>query len=74
MSTKRIGWIFIVGGGEDVATGEDMDRGDGVGKAELLGGGVYLGSQSSACSVGKKRQEVHLGVATMEGRVSGDEE
>ena len=43
-------------------------------KSGLLGSGVCLKSQSSAHSVGKKRQEVHLGVAMLEGRVSGDEE
>ena len=38
------------------------------------GSGVCLGSQSSAHSVGKKRQEVHLGVAMLEGRVLEDKE
>ena len=67
--------ISIVGGDEEVVTTRDeMDRGDGVGKEELLGGGVCLWSQSSAHSVEKKRWEVHLGVATTDGRVSGDEE
>ena len=37
------------------ATGEERDKGDRVGKEELLSGGVCLGSQSLACSVGKKR-------------------
>ena len=34
--------------------------------------GVCLGSQSLARSVGKKRWEVHPGVAMLEGRVLGD--
>ena len=51
-----------------------MDRGDGVGNSGPLGSGVCSGSQSLACSVGKKRQEVHPGVATLDGRVSEEEE
>ena len=50
MSTERTGGISIVGGGEEVVTDEEMDRGDGVGKEEPLGGGVFLGCQSSMCS------------------------
>ena len=42
----------MVGGGEEVTTDEERDRGDGVGKSGLLGGGVCLESQSSAHSVG----------------------
>ena len=51
MSTERTGGISKVGGGEKVTTGGEIDRGDGVGKEEPLGGGVYSGSQSSLCSV-----------------------
>ena len=65
---ERTGGISIIGGEEEI------DKGDGVGKSGPLGGGVCSGSQSSACSVGKKRQEVHLGVATLDGRVLGEEE
>ena len=50
MLTERMGGISIVGGGEDVTTGEEMGRGDGVGKLELLGDGVYAESQSLAHS------------------------
>ena len=71
-SIDRTEGISIVGG-EVVTTDDERDRGDGVGKAELLGSGVCLGSQSSACSVRKKRWEVHPGVAMFEGRVAGDE-
>ena len=70
---ERTGGISIVGGGEEVTTEEEMDKGDRVGKSGPLGGGVCSGSQSSARSMGKKRQEVHLGVATMDGRMSRDE-
>ena len=69
-----MGEISTVGGGEEVTMEDKMDRGDGVGKVELLGGEVCLGSQSLACSVGERRWEVHLGVVTTDGRVSGDEE
>ena len=72
MSTDRTGGISTLGGDEEVATGEERDRGDRVGKAEPLGSGVCLGSQSLARSVGKKRQEVHSGVAMLDGRVAGD--
>ena len=51
-SIERMEGISIAGGGEDVATGDEMDRGDGVRKEELLDGRVYSGNQSSACSVG----------------------
>ena len=74
MSMERTGGISIVGGREEVTTGEERDRGDGVGNSGLLGGGVCSGSQSLACSVGKKRREVHPGVVTLDGRVSGEEE
>ena len=56
-----------------VITGEEMDKGDGVGKEEPLGSGVCSGSQSPMDSVGRRRA-VHLGVATLEGRVLGEEE
>ena len=74
MSTERTGRILIVGGGEDITTGEDKDKGNRVGKVEPLGGGVCLGSQSSTYSVGEKGRVVHPGVATFNGRVLGDEE
>ena len=45
-----------------------------MGKAEPLGGGVCSESHSLACSVGKRRREVHLEVATFDGRVAGDDE
>ena len=51
MSTERMGGISIVGGGEGATTGEEMGRGDRVGKEESLGGGVCSGSQRSMCSV-----------------------
>ena len=44
MSTERTGGISIVDGGEDVTIGEEIDRGDGVGKAGPLGSGVCSGS------------------------------
>ena len=74
MLMERIGGISIVDGGEEVTIEDEMDKEDRVEKSKLLGDGVYLGSQSSACSVQKKRQEVHPGVATFNGRVSGGEE
>ena len=72
-STERTGGISIVGGGEEVTTGEEIDRGDGVGKEELLGGGVCSGSQSSTCSA-ERGQVVHPGVVMLEGRVFGEED
>ena len=53
---------------------EEIDKGDEVGKEEPLGSGVCLGSQSLARSVGEKRREVHLRVATLDGRVLEEEE
>ena len=53
--------------------GEEIDRRDGVGKEELLGGGVCSGIQSLTFSV-ERGCVVHLGVAMVEGRVFGDEE
>ena len=50
MSTERIGGISIVGRGEEVTTGDKMDKGDRVEKSELLVSGVYSGSQSLVCS------------------------
>ena len=41
---ERTGEISIVGGGEEVTMGGEMDRGDRVGKEELLGGRVCSGS------------------------------
>ena len=46
--------------------------GDRVGKEELLGEGVCWGNQGSMFSEGMGRV-AHLGVATLDGRVSGDE-
>ena len=74
MLTERMGGISIVDGREDVATGEEIDNGGGVGKYGPLGSGVCLESQSLAYSVRKKRQEVHPGVVILEGRVLEDEE
>ena len=67
-----MGGISIAGGGEVVTTGDERDKGDGVGKEKPLGSRVCSGSQSLACSVGKRRQVVHPGVATLDGRVVGD--
>ena len=47
--------ISIVGGGEDVITRDEIDKGDRVGKAELLDSGVCSESQSLVYSVGKRR-------------------
>ena len=69
--TERTGGISIVGGDEEVTTGEEMDRGDGAGNIELLGDGVCRGSHSLAC-LGRE-QVVHPGVAALDGRVSGEE-
>ena len=52
MSTERTGGISIVGGGEEVTTGEERDREDGVGKSGLLDSGVCSRNQSSVRSVG----------------------
>ena len=48
-----------------------MTAGEGIGKEVLLGEGVCLRNQSSACA-GRGRV-VHPGVATLDGRVSGEE-
>ena len=50
-----------------------MDCGGGVGKEELLGEGVCLGSQSLTGSV-ERGQVAHPGVAMLDGTVSGEEE
>ena len=63
--TERTGGISIVVGDEEIA------KGDGAGKEELLGKGVYLGNQGSVCT-GRGRV-VHPGVATLDGRVSGED-
>ena len=55
MSTERTGGISIVGGGEDVTTDEEKDKGNRVGKSGLVGDGVCSGSQSLAHLVEKKR-------------------
>ena len=68
-----MGGISIVGGGEEVTTEEEIDREDKVGKVEPLGSRVYSESHSSACSVGKRRQEVHPGVVAFDRRVAGKE-
>ena len=65
MSTERTGGISIVTGEEDIT------KGDGVGNSELLGDGVCLENQGSACA-GRGRV-VHLEVVTFDGRVSGEE-
>ena len=74
MLTERTGEISTVDGGEEVTTGEERDRRDRMGKAELLDSGACSESQSLACSVRKKRQEVHPGMGTLDGRVSENEE
>ena len=71
--TERTGDISIVDGGEEVTIWGETDRRDGVQKKELLGEGVCLGSQSSMGSVERGRV-VHLGVATLEGRVFREED
>ena len=53
--------------------GEEIDRRDGIGKAELLGSGVCSESHSLTCSVERERQEAHLKVAMLDRRVAGDE-
>ena len=73
MSTKRTGGISIVDEGKEVTTRGEMDRGDGVGKEELLSGGVCSGCQSLTCSVERERV-AHPGVATLDGRVLGEED
>ena len=49
-----------------------MAAGDGVGNEVLLGKGVCLGNQGSMFSEGMERV-AHPGVATLDGRVSGEE-
>ena len=73
MSTDRTGGISIVGRGEIVTTSEEIDRGDRLGRVELLGGGVCLEHQSLVCLVEKKRQEVYPGVVTFDGSIAGEE-
>ena len=63
-STERTGGISIVV--------EEVTAGEGIGKEVLLGEGVYLGNQGSMFSEGMERV-AHPGVATLDGRVSGDE-
>ena len=67
-----MGGISIVGGGEVVTT-EEMGKEDRVGKSKLLDNGVYSGNQGSMCLV-ERGWVVHLRVATLDGRVLGDEE
>ena len=69
---ERIGRISMVGR-KDVTTGEDRDKGDRVGKEELIGSGVCLGSQSSVHSVEERRWEVQPRVTILDERASGDE-
>ena len=71
-STERTEGISIVGGGEDVTMEEEIDRGDRVGNIELLGDRVCLENQGSMFSEGMERV-AHPGVATLDGRVSGEE-
>ena len=66
MSTERTGGISIVAGEEEIG------KGDGVGKEVLPGEGVCFGNQGSMFSEGMERV-AHPGVATLDGRVSGDE-
>ena len=54
MSMDRTRGISIVDGGEAVTMSEEIDKGDGVGKEELLGGGVYSGNQSLVCLVERR--------------------
>ena len=63
--TERTGETSIVVGDEEIF------KGDRAGNVELLGGGVCIGNQGSACA-GRGRV-VYLGVVTLEGRVSGEE-
>ena len=70
---ERTRGISIVHRGEDVTTGGEIDKGDRVGKEEPLGSEVCSGDQSSVYSM-KKGHVVHPGVATLEGRVFGEEE
>ena len=72
MLTERTGGISIVGLGEVVTMGGEIDSGDGVGKEEPLGSGVYSGYHGLAFSVGMERV-AHPGVATLDRRVSGEE-
>ena len=65
-STERTGGISIVIGDEEIIAG------DGVGKEVLLGEGVCLGNQGSMFSEGMERV-AHPGVATLDGRVSGED-
>ena len=51
--------------------GEEVGAGDGIGNKVLLGEGVYLGNHGSMFSEGIERV-AHPGVATLDGRVSGD--
>ena len=68
---ERTGGISIIDRGEEVTTGEEIDKEDGVGKEELLDSGVCSGIQSLACFVERGRV-VHLGVVTLEERVLED--
>ena len=62
---REDGGVSIVGGDEEIA------KGDRAGKVELLGDGVCWGNQGSVFS--GRGQVVHPGVATLEGRVMGEE-
>ena len=50
-----------------------MFKGDGVGKVESWRDGVFVGDHRLIGSV-TRGQVVHPGVATLDGRVAGDEE
>ena len=53
MLTERMESISTVDGGEEVTIGGETDVRDKVGKEELLGEGVCLGSHSLIGSVGR---------------------
>ena len=53
MLIERTEGISIIDGGEVVTSRGEIDKGDRIGKEELLGGRVCLGSQSSIGSVGR---------------------
>ena len=72
MPTDSMEEISIVGGGEAITTGEEIDKEDGVEKIELLAGRICSGNHRLTCSVERGRV-VHLGVAMFDGRVAGDE-
>ena len=70
MLTDRMEGISTVE--EEVAMDEKMGKEDRVGELDLLGDRVCLGYQNMVYLV-VNRWEVHLGVATLEGKVAEDE-